>query len=146
MFLNEVGFAATDNQGLFIEFDENNNTHSPTFGTVQAGAEDYLLHTPIPLEVSYADYDMNTQAGLEAYNEANSATNDFYDNNLVTLYAITPSSTSGDDPKGQYADAVVTLGSENFELYALNLEYETTQYDHDLSSTPKRAAKSSKTR
>ena len=145
-FLNEVGFASTDNQGLFIEFDENNNTHSPTFGTVQAGAEDYLLHTPIPLEVSYADYDMNTQAGLEAYNEANSATNDFYNNNLVTLYAITPSSTSGDDPKGQYADAVVTLGSENFELYALNLEYETTQYDHDLSSTPKRAAKSSKTR
>ena len=128
----EIGFVATDNQSLYIEFDENNNTHSPTFGTVQAGAEDYLLHTPIPLEVSYADYDMDTQAGIDAYNEANSATNDFYNNNLVTLYAITPSSTSGDDPKGQYADAVVTLGNENFELYALNLEYEGTQYDHSL--------------
>jgi len=142
----EVGFVSTSNNTLYIEFDENNNTHSPTLGTVQAGAEDYLLHTPIPLEASYADYDMSTIEGQTAYNEANSATNDFYDNNLVTLYAITPSSTSGDDPKGQYADAVVTLGSENFELYALNLEYETTQYDHDLSSTPKPAAKSSKTR
>ena len=143
---NELGFVDTDNQGLFIEFDENNNTHSPTFGTVQAGAEDYLLHTPIPLEVSYTDYDMSTQAGIDAYNEANSAANDFYDNNLITLYAITPSSTSGDDPKGQYADAVVTLGVENFELYALNLEYEPTQYDHNLVTQAKPAAKSSKTR
>ena len=142
----EVGFVSTSNNTLYIEFDENNNTHSPTFGTVQAGAEDYLLHTPIPLEASYADYDMTTVEGQTAYNEANSAANNFYNNNLLTLYAITPSSTSGDDPKGQYADAVVTLGSENFELYALNLEYETTQYDHDLSSTPKPTAKSSKTR
>jgi hypothetical protein len=142
----EVGFVSTSNNTLYIEFDENNNTHSPTLGTVQDGAENYLLHTPIPLDASYADYDMGTLEGQTAYSEANSAAEDFYNNNLVTLYAITPSSTSGDDPKGQYADAVVTLGSENFELYALNLEYETTQYDHDLSSTPKPAAKSSKTR
>jgi len=142
----EVGFVSNSNNTLYIEFDENNNTHSPTFGTVQAGAEDYLLHTPIPLEASYADYDMSTVEGQTAYSEANSAANDFYESNLLILYAITPSSTSGDDPKGQYADAVVTLGVENFELYALNLEYEPTQYDHKLVTQAKPAAKSSKTR
>jgi hypothetical protein len=46
------------------------------------------------------------------------------------LYAITPSSVNGDSPKGQYADAVVTLGSEDFELFALNVEFETTDYSH----------------
>jgi len=46
------------------------------------------------------------------------------------LYAITPSSVNGDSPKGQYADAVVTLGSADFELFALNVEFETTDYSH----------------
>ena len=46
------------------------------------------------------------------------------------LYAITPSSVNGDSPKGQYADAVVALGSEDFELFALNVEFETTDYSH----------------
>jgi hypothetical protein len=46
------------------------------------------------------------------------------------LYAISPSSENGASPKGQYADAVVNLGSENFELFALNVEFETTDYSH----------------
>jgi len=68
-----------------------------------------------------------------------------FDANTYVLYAMTPASTSGDSPKGQYADAIVTLGSDNFELYSLNIEYEPTQYDHDR--LPKKAAttKSTKT-
>ncbi len=46
------------------------------------------------------------------------------------LYVITPPSINGDSPKGQYADAVVNLGSEDFELFALKAEYETTDYSH----------------
>ena len=46
------------------------------------------------------------------------------------LYAISPSSENGASPKGQYADAVVNLGSSDFELFALNVEFETTDYSH----------------
>ena len=43
---------------------------------------------------------------------------------------MTPPSVNGDSPKGQYADAVVNLGSNDFELFALNVEFETTDYSH----------------
>ncbi len=46
------------------------------------------------------------------------------------IFAMTPPSVNGDSPKGQYADAVVNLGSNDFELFALNVEFETTDYSH----------------
>jgi hypothetical protein len=39
--------------------------------------------------------------------------------------------SNGDSPKGQYADAVVSLGSDDFEVYALNVEYSPTNLDHN---------------
>ena len=48
----------------------------------------------------------------------------------LLLHSITPESVNGDDPKGQTADAVVTLGSAPYELYALNVEYSPTNLDH----------------
>ena len=48
----------------------------------------------------------------------------------LLVYSITPESVNGDDPKGQTADAVVTLGSAPYELYALNVEYSPTNLDH----------------
>jgi hypothetical protein len=38
---------------------------------------------------------------------------------------------NGEAPKGQYADAVVSLGSDDFEVYALNVEYSPTNLDHN---------------
>jgi len=37
---------------------------------------------------------------------------------------------NGEAPKGQIADCFVTLGSNDFEVYALNVEYSPTELDH----------------
>lgn len=37
---------------------------------------------------------------------------------------------NGEAPKGQYADAVISLGNGDFEVYALNVEYSPTNLDH----------------
>tara|TARA_R100000654_G_scaffold55425_5_gene81750 strand:+ start:592 stop:1551 length:960 start_codon:yes stop_codon:yes gene_type:complete len=46
------------------------------------------------------------------------------------LYSATPGETNGEGARGQTADAVITLGSNEYELFAVNLEYEETDYDH----------------
>lgn len=52
---------------------------------------------------------------------------------LNYAYVRTPNSVNGGDPKGQYADIELefgTLGTEDFELDILNLNYERTRLDH----------------
>ena len=51
------------------------------------------------------------------------------ENNFI-LYSMSAESVNGEDPKGQTADAVITLGSDPYELYALNVEYSPTDLDH----------------
>jgi len=46
------------------------------------------------------------------------------------LYSATPGEVNGEQARGQTVNAVITLGAANYELYALNLEYEETDYDH----------------
>ena len=46
------------------------------------------------------------------------------------LYSISPEAVNAEDPKGQTADAVILLGSQPYELYALNVEYSPTDLDH----------------
>lgn len=46
------------------------------------------------------------------------------------LCSVSIDTVNGDDPKGQTADLVVNLGSQEYELYSVNLEYEPTDYDH----------------
>jgi hypothetical protein len=61
--------------------------------------------------------------------------------NTVSVFSITSEEVNGDQLRGQIADAVFVLGAADYELYALNLEYEATTYDHSLPqrSTAKRA-------
>ena len=47
------------------------------------------------------------------------------------LYFAYPSGVNGESPKGQVADVTMTLGSDDFEVYALNLEYSPTNLDHN---------------
>jgi len=49
-----------------------------------------------------------------------------------SLYLIENSDVAinGDDPKGQYADMLISFGSEDFEVFALNAEYEAYDLDH----------------
>lgn len=53
----------------------------------------------------------------------------------TALYSISLEAVNGADPKGQTVDAVIQLGAANYELYALNLEYELTDYDHSDEKT-----------
>ena len=55
---------------------------------------------------------------------------DIYSSGEFLLFSITPESINGESPKGQTADAVITLGSAPYELYALNVEYSPTALDH----------------
>jgi hypothetical protein len=54
---------------------------------------------------------------------------DFY-NRRVTLCEITPQNINGEPPRGQYAQAEIVFGNEPYELFALNVNYETTDLDH----------------
>lgn len=47
------------------------------------------------------------------------------------LYFAYPSTINGEAPKGQVADVSISLGSKDFEVYALNLEYSPTNLDHN---------------
>lgn len=48
----------------------------------------------------------------------------------VDLFAISDPSINGDFLRGQFAEAYMSLGTEPFELYSLNLYYEPTTLDH----------------
>jgi len=46
------------------------------------------------------------------------------------LFEVNPSNVFGDEPRGQYAEAIISLGSLPYELYSLNVDYEPTNLDH----------------
>jgi hypothetical protein len=48
----------------------------------------------------------------------------------IFLYEMSLEDINGSPPRGQYAQLNVSLGSEPYELYALNLNYEPTDLDH----------------
>jgi hypothetical protein len=55
----------------------------------------------------------------------------YLDGETIMLFAVTPSSINGEQPKGQYADAWFVLPANGgFELNAINLNYETVSADH----------------
>ena len=60
------------------------------------------------------------------------AINDYLLNNnqRLFLYKITDDRIDGSDPMGQYADITLNLGSQDFELFAVNAQYNTTALDH----------------
>ena len=60
------------------------------------------------------------------------AINDFLENNnqRLFLYKVTDDRIDSSDPMGQYADITLNLGSQDFELFAVNAQYNTTSLDH----------------
>jgi len=48
-----------------------------------------------------------------------------------SLYFIYGSKINGEAPKGQHADAVISFGNDDFEVYGVNLEYAPTTLDHN---------------
>ena len=49
---------------------------------------------------------------------------------IITLLEVTPQNINGAPPRGQYAQADISLGSEPYELFAINVNYEPTGLDH----------------
>lgn len=49
---------------------------------------------------------------------------------IITLLEVTPQNINGAPPRGQYAQADIALGSEPYELFAINVNYEPTDLDH----------------
>ena len=47
------------------------------------------------------------------------------------LFEFNPLPVFGDEPRGQYAEAIISLGSAPYELYALNVDFEPTDLDHN---------------
>lgn len=48
----------------------------------------------------------------------------------LMLFMITDDRINGADPRGQYGDLTVTIPPSNFEIFAVNMEYSTTELDH----------------
>ena len=75
----------------------------------------------------------STAEGYNQYIDSNNIGQGFVDvvgeYNFI-LYSMSAESINGEDPKGQTVDAVITLGSDPYELYALNVEYSPTDLDH----------------
>ena len=69
---------------------------------------------------------------------ASGAQSSFYDyvstahsnDSLIDVFVVTDNEINGDFLRGQYAEAAIDLGSGNFELYSLNVNYEPTDLDH----------------
>jgi len=51
-------------------------------------------------------------------------------NQKFTLLEITPQNINGAPPRGQYAQAEIFLGTEPYEIFSLNVNYEPTDLDH----------------
>jgi len=61
------------------------------------------------------------------------AINEWIENNpnrRIFLYKVTDDRIDGSDPMGQYADITLNLGSQDFELFAVNAQYSATALDH----------------
>lgn len=48
----------------------------------------------------------------------------------MMLLEVTPEFVNGAPPRGQFAQANIVLGSQPYELHAINLDYESTDLDH----------------
>jgi len=60
-----------------------------------------------------------------------------YETKRYALYQVSENAVFGDEPRGQYCDLTIAFGSEKFEMYAINLNYEMTSLDHHVE--PKKA-------
>jgi hypothetical protein len=49
---------------------------------------------------------------------------------VLILFKITDDRIDGTDPRGQYGDLTITIPPVDFEIFAVNMDYEPTELDH----------------
>jgi len=82
----------------------------------------YILNIPPDLDIAMLY--LNTLAGSEWSQDPEAL------GQGITLVAITPDEVNGAKPQGQYADLIVSLGTNDYEVYAFNAYYEPNTLDH----------------
>lgn len=100
--------------------------------------------TPPTINVSYANniltvvsrLDETTGAFATVGNPQNLVNNTIFAED--TVYFLSDDDSFGDQLKGQWADVFMSLGSNDFELYCVNVEYEPLGYDHAGGGAPQR--------
>lgn len=114
-FLGAVGY---DDQGntttTYFQFDPNVPVPIANYGQIPANLQVGGLTEPVGTNI------LSMIGGTIQFPEAE---------NLI-LYSATPGDDNGEAARGQSLDVVITLGDQPYELYAVNLEYEETDYDH----------------
>lgn len=114
--LNDVPVSITANADLFQYYSN------------QVGSIGYMVTVQSEFEPSVAAI---SSVGLHGsfLSRINNYIDEFPDRPIIMYQIISGASISG-TPKGQYADAVIMLGSDNFEVYAVNANYEPYDLDH----------------
>lgn len=119
--LNDVieEYPELNTEGLFyIEVDGSGQN-------IFSGLKPHITHDPIGSE-----FVENTLDTICFYNGGYfvKAQADFLEGK--PLYAVYQNQ-NGEQPKGQFADVSITFGSEDFEVYSINVDYEPTNLDHN---------------
>ena len=135
-----------------ISFGGGNNAQFDMVQMDEDGTESLLTSNGFPLletgivTIEDTDYTIipNPSQGTSTY-IMSSSTNlvALFEGNENSTYIIANSDVSinGDDPKGQYADMFVSLGSNDFEVFALNVEYEAYDLDHSKQESLSKSLK-----
>ena len=91
------------------------------------GSVGYMVSVQDEFEEAIAFSSVALQGSL--ISRINNYVEEFPDRPIV-MYQIVSGEDIGGLPKGQYADAVTILGSKNFEVFAVNANYEPYDLDH----------------
>lgn len=113
-------------------------SESQSFGSVGGTVFDTIVHTSadavdLVAEAGYAN-SIKRGSPVKVNGNYKSFIDQSYgtgiDTDLLMMFEITPEVIDGAPPRGQYAQLNISLGSEPYELFALNLNYEPTDLDH----------------
>lgn len=129
-----VAFVFDNNPNDIVVIDENAG-----IGYIGPNSDYYTLNSGIKIannsdtEVAFETSTIRNGLVVKAGGSQVSRLIQLSEDNLggtCSVFAISDPKINGDFLRGQYAEAAINLGKENFELYSLNVNYEPTDLDH----------------
>ncbi len=124
VFGNSTNPVVITPSGTFVSIQENTDFYSLNSGFVSPSANQLgALDIDDPLGKGIV-----VKSTFQAYQSFLLSLNGT--DGIVSIFAITDPEINGDFLRGQYAEAYIRLGSDNFELYSMNVNYEPTDLDH----------------
>ncbi|QDP56017.1 MAG: hypothetical protein Unbinned4409contig1001_36 [Prokaryotic dsDNA virus sp.] len=134
-------FVFTSNNSLNALSDRIDNANSDDFESLSDGVHNTDTNAKLGNNILAARVTSDVVEGNLLDNQTNNdvaarfilamgINNYLAEGNRLFIYKITDDRIDGSDPMGQYADVTLSLGSLDFELFAVNAEYTTTTLDH----------------